>query len=763
MIRRNTTNTSWMSYLEFLNGTEGEERIQMGLGKIEMEIKHILDIMIENDYTPNNEKLLEIYSILFVLSNESDENKRIIYERIESYIVYLISNIKTKMIDTEDDDLFMRTQIDFFSKISNSILDFLNHVFGYLHRTYILPRSMSGKKIKRIDDIMMSTYKELCFDDSIGSRLKQIFERMMQQYYEDEAQSLENENVMNMTKISNIYRNMVVYNQFNGYEDDFIPYIKQMIRSFYISKRDENRHQMNNMEYCHWTKIFEQKQKNWIQLILPEKNYHTDLNRIFVEEMYENISDNILHDIEHQGELSFHHLLQREDLESMKTIYDIVSILSNNSTLVEMTKIFGEYVYHYWKNRIVSICENIEDKEMYSRLVNEMIQINTHFYHMKSETGFENDLLFEKSYFLNVKNVFTHEYSEEIPGLLYHKMVEYIDYLMKNINVENSREFENKIRGILGLESFISDKDIFIELLRISLGKRLLNHTIVDIQFEKDFIEKLKNRNGIQSVSKIAGMIVDYELNHTSTQYHEISDLPFTGYVYNQSNWSNLLDCPVNIPSDLHESKDRFESLYKMNHPKNKLKWYWIYGSVDFELITPEEKKFHIHMNTLQYTIFHLFTTHSTMSYSDIQSTTNIPDDFLKRILHSLSCHPKNKLLRRINQTQSAITNTDVFEYQPEIQSKTRNVSIPCPSFENMSKVKKTVEEDRTHAIEAIIVRVMKSRKVMSHNELFAEISQQTTLFSIKSNVFKKVVENLIEREYLERDVQDVQLYKYLA
>ena len=168
-------------------------------------------------------------------------------------------------------------------------------------------------------------------------------------------------------------------------------------------------------------------------------------------------------------------------------------------------------------------------------------------------------------------------------------------------------------------------------------------------------------------------------------------------------------------------------------------------------------------MNTLQYTVFHLFTTHSTMSYSDIQSTTNIPDDFLKRILHSLSCHPKNKLLRRINQTQSAITNTDVFEYQPEIQSKTRNVSIPCPSFENMSKVKKTVEEDRTHAIEAIIVRVMKSRKVMSHNELFAEISQQTTLFSIKSNVFKKVVENLIEREYLERDVQDVQLYKYLA
>ena len=758
MIRRNTTNNSWMSYLGFLNGIQTEERIQVGLEKIRMETLPILDRMIENDYTVPNEKLLEIYSIIFVLSNENERNKQMIYEHIRNYIVYVIENIKYQIMDIEDDNLFVERQINTFSKISNSILEFLNHIFGYIHRTYILPNSTN--KIERIDDAMMLKYKEICFEDSIGNRLKSIFEKMIYEYDETENEEIP----IKLVNISNIYRNMVIYNQYNGYDEDFIPYLKQMIRTFYITKRNENRIKMNNIEYCHWSQIFEQKYKILIQKILRKSTLDSDFHHIFIEEMYQNISHHILNDIEHQGEMNFHFLLERNDILTMKMFYDIFSNLSNQNSLTEMGQIFGQYVYHYWKNRMESIFENTEDKDISPILVNEMIQIDRHFYQMKSETGFENDLLLTNTYFINVKNVFMNEYSESTPGIFYNKIVEYIDCLMKNIKDENAREFENKIRSILNLESYISDKDIFNELLRIALGKRLLYNTIVDIQFEKDFIEKIKNKNGLQSVSKMAGMIIDYELNHSNPHHHhEITDLHLTPHIYNQSNWSNLLDCPIHIPNDLDESKNRFERLYKVENPKMKLKWYWIYSTVDFKLNTPDQRKYNISMNTLQYTVFHLFTTHSILSYSDIQSRTNIPDDFLKRILHSLSCHPKNKLLKRMDSTQSTISNTDVFEYKPEIQSKTRNITIPCPSFENMTKVKKIVEEDRTHAIEASIVRIMKSRKIMNHNDLFAEISQQTTLFSMKQNIFKKVVENLIEREYLERDSNDIQLYKYLA
>ena len=74
------------------------------------------------------------------------------------------------------------------------------------------------------------------------------------------------------------------------------------------------------------------------------------------------------------------------------------------------------------------------------------------------------------------------------------------------------------------------------------------------------------------------------------------------------------------------------------------------------------------------------------------------------------------------------------------------------------------VEDDRKHMIEATIVKVMKSRKRLSHNDL---ITESTKILSNKFipdvQVIKKRIEGLIEREYLERDKDDRKFYKYLA
>lgn len=74
------------------------------------------------------------------------------------------------------------------------------------------------------------------------------------------------------------------------------------------------------------------------------------------------------------------------------------------------------------------------------------------------------------------------------------------------------------------------------------------------------------------------------------------------------------------------------------------------------------------------------------------------------------------------------------------------------------------VEDDRKHMIEATIVKVMKSRRRISHIDLIAEA---TKILSAKFNpdpqVIKKRIEGLIEREYLERCKEDRRFYKYLA
>lgn len=64
--------------------------------------------------------------------------------------------------------------------------------------------------------------------------------------------------------------------------------------------------------------------------------------------------------------------------------------------------------------------------------------------------------------------------------------------------------------------------------------------------------------------------------------------------------------------------------------------------------------------------------------------------------------------------------------------------------------------------IDAAIVRTMKTRKTLSHHLLMSELGKQLK-FSLRNTDVKKRIESLIEREYLERDVSEKDVYKYLA
>ena len=74
------------------------------------------------------------------------------------------------------------------------------------------------------------------------------------------------------------------------------------------------------------------------------------------------------------------------------------------------------------------------------------------------------------------------------------------------------------------------------------------------------------------------------------------------------------------------------------------------------------------------------------------------------------------------------------------------------------------VEEDRKPQIEAAIVRIMKSRRILDHNSIVTEVTRQLApRFLPNPAVIKKRIESLLEREFLERDATDRKLYRYLA
>ncbi|KAG5884653.1 hypothetical protein JTB14_005397 [Gonioctena quinquepunctata] len=82
--------------------------------------------------------------------------------------------------------------------------------------------------------------------------------------------------------------------------------------------------------------------------------------------------------------------------------------------------------------------------------------------------------------------------------------------------------------------------------------------------------------------------------------------------------------------------------------------------------------------------------------------------------------------------------------------------------MEEQQATEKSVLADRQFQIDAAIVRILKDKKKISHNELISELFNMLDI-PVKPYDLKKRIELLIEREYMERDKDDSTNYVYIA
>ncbi|KAK8516798.1 hypothetical protein V6N13_080895 [Hibiscus sabdariffa] len=380
-----------------------------------------------------------------------------------------------------------------------------------------------------------------------------------------------------------------------------------------------------------------------------------------------------------------------------------------------------------------------------------------------NDKTFQNALNSSFEYFINLNNR-----SPEFISLFVD------DKLRKGLKGVSEEEVEIILDKVMMLFRYLQEKDVFEKYYKQHLAKRLLSGKTVSDDAERSLIVKLKTECGYQFTSKLEGMFTDMKTSQDTMQGFYSSHLELTDgptlvvQVLTTGSWPTQPSITCNLPAEMSALCEKFRSYYLGTHTGRRLSWQTNMGTADIKATFGKGQKHELNVSTYQMCVLMLFNNADRLSYKEIEQATGIPASDLKRCLQSMACVKGKNVLRKEPMSKD-IGEEDALLVNDKFTSKFYKVKIGTVVAQKETEPEKLetrqrVEEDRKPQIEAAIVRIMKSRRVLDHNNIIAEVTKQLqSRFLANPTEIKKRIESLIERDFLERDNNDRKLYRYLA
>ncbi|VEU20819.1 DEKNAAC101713 [Brettanomyces naardenensis] len=373
------------------------------------------------------------------------------------------------------------------------------------------------------------------------------------------------------------------------------------------------------------------------------------------------------------------------------------------------------------------------------------------------------------------------------------------DSIRKSLKDKSAEEIDHTLDNCIVVFRFIKDKDIFEKYYKNHLAKRLLQQKSLSSEIEMNMIAKLKQEIGSSFTTRLEGMFKDIKLSQElSAEFNERfarqgagetevgaeirkvnhdRRLELDASILTTSFWPmpiNKVMEGVQYPAELQILREKYKDFYEGKHRGRNLTWAPNFGTVDIRMHFTK-KIYEVNMATLAaIIILKCFNGNegekNKYTFEEIQEVTQIPTPDLNRHLQSISVASRSRLLKKTPMSRD-IRPGDVFEINEHFKSPQARIKVLTVASgskaEDDTQRNETMEiitKSRIVETEAAIVRIMKARRILKHQELINEVIKQLiSRFKPQPSFIKQRIEDLIEKEYLRRDDADRSVYQYLA
>lgn len=320
---------------------------------------------------------------------------------------------------------------------------------------------------------------------------------------------------------------------------------------------------------------------------------------------------------------------------------------------------------------------------------------------------------------------------------------------------DEDAELDRQLDQALELFRFIEGKDTFEAFYKKDLARRLLMGRSASQDAERSMLAKLRTECGASFTHNLEQMFKDQELAKdemlaykqwcdASTERRSPIDLQVM--ILSAAAWPSYPDVQVNLPDVVASQTERFDTFYKNKHTGRVLSWKQALAHCVLKAKFPKGAK-ELLVSGYQAVVLMAFNSvpdDGFLAYEQISKTTGLKNSDLGRTLQSLACgkvrvlskHPKGKEVKP----------TDTFSFNaafsdPKYRIKINQIQHKETKAENKATHER-VAQDRRFETQAAIVRIMKSRKQMTHPELQAEVINMTKKRgSVEPAAIKKEIE----------------------